>query len=41
VYPKYGDIAGAWAQKHIDANQYLEVYIYVTGQWFSPVSSNQ
>lgn len=25
VYPKYGDIAGAWAQKHIDANQYLEV----------------
>ena len=25
VYPKYGDIAGAWAQKNKDAHQYIEV----------------
>ncbi|XP_063445989.1 TD and POZ domain-containing protein 1-like isoform X1 [Mytilus trossulus] len=25
VYPKYGDIAGAWAQKHKDANQFIEI----------------
>ncbi|CAC5402422.1 unnamed protein product [Mytilus coruscus] len=25
VYPKYGDIAGAWAQKQKDANQFIEI----------------
>ena len=25
VYPEYGDIRGTWAQKDIDANQYIEV----------------
>jgi hypothetical protein len=26
VYPKYGDIAGSWAQKIKDANQFIEVF---------------
>ena len=25
VYPRYGDIAGTWAQKNKDANEYIEV----------------
>lgn len=27
VYPKYGDIPGAWASGTIDANQFLEVVL--------------
>jgi hypothetical protein len=27
VYPKYGDIAGSWAQGNRDANQFIEVII--------------
>jgi len=27
VYPRYGDIIGAWAQRNIDDNQLIEVIV--------------
>lgn len=27
VYPRYGDIAGSWAQRNRDGNQFIEVIV--------------
>ena len=31
VYPQYGDIAGAWAQKSLSNAEYIEVIIVTSG----------